>query len=87
MFVYQVIGIVQKYLSYPVNVDTQLEFGERIFPAVTFCNMNPWNNSQAAAGPLGDLVSCCSIEKINPEKGIISKIQLYPIHKIPKGGQ
>ncbi|KAE9549931.1 hypothetical protein FO519_006849 [Halicephalobus sp. NKZ332] len=56
MFIYQLVGIIMKYLSYPVNVDTQLQFGEKTFPAVTVCNLNPWNQDLPTTEEFQDLI-------------------------------
>ena len=65
MFFFQIKGIIEKYFSYPVNVDTALLFGERVFPTVTLCNLNAYKKSVASGGELGDLVSICGIKVTN----------------------
>ena len=57
MFVYQEALILKRYFSYPVNVDTGLSFGERVYPAVTICNINAYKLSVAKTNtPLNTLV-------------------------------
>uniref|UniRef100_A0AC34R9N0 Uncharacterized protein n=1 Tax=Panagrolaimus sp. JU765 TaxID=591449 RepID=A0AC34R9N0_9BILA len=56
MYIYQQVNITLNYFAYPVDVDTELKYGERVFPSVTFCHLNPWNISAAETGPLSDLI-------------------------------
>uniref|UniRef100_A0A914EEU2 Uncharacterized protein n=1 Tax=Acrobeloides nanus TaxID=290746 RepID=A0A914EEU2_9BILA len=57
-FFYQLIfQLIRTYLSYPVNVDTKIDYGKRVFPAVTFCMLNPWKTTNITGTPLDDLVS------------------------------
>ncbi len=39
-FIYQSTILVKEYLTYPKNVETNLEFRALHFPAVTICNAN-----------------------------------------------
>lgn len=44
--VYCLVGLVDKYLSYPKNVVISLKTPDKLtFPSVTFCNMNPIKES------------------------------------------
>ncbi|KAE9555793.1 hypothetical protein FO519_001007 [Halicephalobus sp. NKZ332] len=57
MFFLQIKGLIQKYFSYPVNVDTALLYGERVFPMVTLCNLNAYKMSVASEGIMKDLIN------------------------------
>uniref|UniRef100_A0A914PKH9 Uncharacterized protein n=1 Tax=Panagrolaimus davidi TaxID=227884 RepID=A0A914PKH9_9BILA len=70
MFIYQEALILIKYFSYPVNVDTALSFGERVYPAVTICNINAYKLSLAKNNPaLGKLIDAYKKETPDADFG------------------
>ncbi|KAK0425213.1 hypothetical protein QR680_009087 [Steinernema hermaphroditum] len=57
MFLFQMHSLLVKYFDYKVNVDTKLEFGERTFPSVTLCHLNPWKRPKGNSTRLELLIS------------------------------
>lgn len=49
MAVWQIVLIFIKFFSFPVGVAVDLKFEDMTFPAVTVCNLNPYNYSLIAA--------------------------------------
>ncbi|WAR07479.1 SCNNG-like protein [Mya arenaria] len=41
LFCFQMVGLCREYYSYPTKTSVQLQFSPLLFPALTFCNMNP----------------------------------------------
>jgi len=41
LFAYQMHGLWTEYYSYPTKTTVSLELAPLLFPALTFCNMNP----------------------------------------------
>uniref|UniRef100_A0A914X3Y8 Uncharacterized protein n=1 Tax=Plectus sambesii TaxID=2011161 RepID=A0A914X3Y8_9BILA len=56
MFIWQMSVLFKKYYSYEVNVETELKFSERVFPAVTTCHLNPWKASEVEGTPIEVLI-------------------------------
>uniref|UniRef100_A0A7E4V5H5 Ion channel n=1 Tax=Panagrellus redivivus TaxID=6233 RepID=A0A7E4V5H5_PANRE len=73
MFVYQFITIITKFLSYPVNVDTSLSYGSRVFPTVTICNLNAYKvNAVGSNTALANLVTAYQSTNANANYGFTS---------------
>ena len=49
--VWQLIDIVQKYMSHPVSTTIDIGYSTLNFPTVTICNMNPLRNSMLHLDP------------------------------------
>ncbi|KAH7720951.1 DEG-1 protein [Aphelenchoides avenae] len=45
VMLWQCILLIINYYSYPYSVQISLQFEERVFPAVTLCNLNPYKQS------------------------------------------
>ncbi|KAH7721209.1 CRE-MEC-10 protein [Aphelenchoides avenae] len=75
-FVYQSVCMVQDYLMYQKTTNIQLFYEpEAPFPAVTFCNLNPFKRSMVhRSKELSNLVAAYNyVKKVKQAKPLISQ--------------